>query len=162
MTDEEREMTTEVAAEESELVKLRRERESLIGELASARDRIKETEQALAERDGRLAQVDQSLEDAEKSLNEASENLSRAVAAYRELILSANPGMLPEMINGNSIDEVDESLRNAQSLVSRVKQEMEAETARTRVPAGAPQRAPLDLSALSSREKIEYGIGGKR
>jgi len=49
---------------------------------------------------------------------------------------------------------------NARALMERVRQEMEAEAAKTRVPAGAPQRAPIDLSSLSAREKIQYAIGG--
>ena len=55
---------------------------------------------------------------------------------------------------------MNESLKNARALMERVRQEMEAEAAKTRVPAGAPQRAPLDLSALSAREKIQYALGG--
>ena len=61
---------------------------------------------------------------------------------------------------GDTIEEVNESLKNALALVERVRQEMEAEASRTKVPAGAPQRAPLDLSELSPREKIKYAMGG--
>jgi hypothetical protein len=86
--------------------------------------------------------------------------LPQAVAAYKELVVQANPGVLAELITGDTIDEVNESLENARILMDRVRQEIEAEAAKTRVPAGAPQRAPLDLSALSPREKIKYAIGG--
>jgi len=37
---------------------------------------------------------------------------------------------------------------------------MEEEVSKARIPAGAPQRVPPDLSALSPREKIQYAIGG--
>jgi len=75
-------------------------------------------------------------------------------------VVQANPGVLAELITGDTVEEVNESLKNAQVLVDRVRQEMEAEASKTRIPAGAPQRAPLDLSALSPREKIQYAIGG--
>lgn len=67
--------------------------------------------------------------------------------------------MLAELITGETVDEINESLKKARALIERVKQEMEAETAKTMVPAGAPQRMPMDLSALSPREKIQYAIG---
>ena len=82
------------------------------------------------------------------------------MATYKEIVVQANPGVLAEMITGDTIEEVNESLKNARAIMERVRQEMEAEAARTRIPAGAPQRAPLDLSALSAREKIQYAIRG--
>ena len=77
-------------------------------------------------------------------------------------MVDSNPGVFAELIAGDTIDEVNESLKNAQVLVERVRQEIESETAKTKVPVGAPQRVPLDLSALSPREKIQYAIGGNR
>jgi hypothetical protein len=64
------------------------------------------------------------------------------------------------MIKGNSIEEINESVKSAQALVEKVKKELGAESARVRIPAGAPQRTPIDLSALSSREKIRYAMEG--
>ncbi|MDO8569064.1 MAG: hypothetical protein Q7R57_10195, partial [Dehalococcoidales bacterium] len=92
----------------------------------------------------------------------SGKSLSQAVAGYKSLVIQSNPGMLPELINGNTVDEVDESLKNARAIIDRVRQELEAEASRTRVPAGAPQRSPFDLSTLSPREKIQYAIGGKK
>jgi ABC-type iron transport system FetAB permease component len=76
--------------------------------------------------------------------------------------VAANPGVLAEMITGESIEAINKSLENAKALIERVRQEIEAEASRTRIPSGAPQRTPLDLSVLSPREKIQYAIGGKR
>ena len=45
--------------------------------------------------------------------------------------------------------------------MSKVRQEVGAENARVRVPAGAPQRTSADLSALSAREKIRFGMGNQ-
>jgi predicted RNase H-like HicB family nuclease len=88
-----------------------------------------------------------------------SENLTRAVDAYRELTLKANPGVPAEFITGKTVDEVNESLKNARELVHKVRQEIEAETAQTRIPAGAPSRSVQNISSLSPREKIQHALG---
>ncbi len=36
-----------------------------------------------------------------------AKSLARAVSAYRELIVQGNPGVLAEMIGGESIEKVD-------------------------------------------------------
>ena len=94
-------------------------------------------------------------------------DLSRLYAQERgpdlyALVVQANPGVPAELITGDTIEEVNVSLKNAQAIVDRVRQEMEAEASKTKIPAGAPQRTPPDLSALSPREKIKYAIGGER
>ena len=90
------------------------------------------------------------------------DSLAQAVSSYRALVVQANPDVLDELISGDSIEAINQSVEHAQGFISRVKQGLEAEAARTRVPVGAPQRTPPDLSALSPREKIRYAIGGKR
>ena len=161
MTDEEQEQVNELEAIRRELKGLKQEKESLIHELESKNDMTNKLEQTLADRDSELLILKQSLADAEKKLTEVSEALAQAVASYKSLIVETNPGVLAELVTGGTVDEVDESLNNAQVLVERVKKEVEAEASKTRVPAGSPQRAPLDLSALSAREKIQYAIGGR-
>jgi uncharacterized coiled-coil protein SlyX len=135
------------------------ELEGLIAEkdqALAARDlRITELEQAIAERDNQIAALKQ-------SVTEMGEKLAQAVASYRALAVRSNPGLPEEAIVGESIEEIDTSLAGAQALVDRVRQELEAEIAAARIPAGAPQRKPLDLSALSPKEKIQYAIGERR
>ena len=62
--------------------------------------------------------------------------------------------------NKNTIESLNESLEKARNLIGRVRQGLETEIALTRVPAGAPERRPPDLSALTPREKIKHAIGG--
>ncbi|MFC1914373.1 hypothetical protein ACFLXF_03780 [Chloroflexota bacterium] len=161
MTDEEQELTDEPGDIQREQEGLKQEKENLVRELKSRSDKINKLEQALAEKESELLALKQSMADAEKKLNEVNENLAQAVASYKSLIVVTNPGVLAELITGSTVGEVDESLNNAQALVERVKKEMEAEASKTKIPAGSPQRAPLDLSALSAREKIQYAIGGR-
>ena len=162
VTDQEQEMSSELEAVKEELEGLKREREVNSRESEARDEIIIKLEKALAERDGEIATLKQSLTDAESETAELGETLAQAVARYKDLIVQSNAGVLVELITGSTVAEVDESLKNAQVLVERVRQEVEAEAAKTKVPAGAPQRALLDVSALSPREKIQYAIGGNR
>ncbi len=136
--------------------------EALASELESKNEIIVRLEQIIAGRDSEIAALKQAVGEAEKKLDDLGNALAQAVASYKALVIKSNPGVLAELITGNTIDEVNESLKNAQLIIDRVRQEMEAEASRIRVPAGAPQRLPLDLSVLSPREKIQYAIGGKK
>ena len=129
-------------------------------EVKSLKTMILRLEQGLAEKDSEIAGLKQALDEARQTIDELGQAVSRAVAAYKETVVQANPGVLAELITGETVAEINESLKNARALIERVRQEVEAEASRTRIPAGASQRAPLDLSALSSREKIQYAIGG--
>ena len=162
VADKEQEQTNELEAGMTELEAWQQEKEALTRELGSRNSIINRLEQALANKDSEVAALKQAREESEGKLNEVKDSLSQAIASYKALIVESNPGVLAELITGDTVDEVNESLKNAQALIDRVKQEMEAEVSKIKVPAGAPQRAPLDLSALSPREKIQYAIGGKR
>lgn len=142
----------------SELDALQQENDLLRSELKNKSAVIAGLEQKIAEKDGEIVALKQSLDTANQDLTTKNEKLEAAVAAYTEMVKRANPSPVDEMIKGNSIDEVNESLKSAQVLVEKVKKELGVESARVRVPAGAPQRTPIDLSALSSKEKIRYGI----
>ena len=131
-------------------------------ELSLANARTTELEQTISSLEGELAAVKQSNLESEHKLAEVSNALSQAVASYKARVIASSPEVPVDLITGDTIDAVNESLENARALVDRVRQGMEEEASRTKVPAGAPQRAPFDLSALSPREKIQYAIGGKR
>jgi predicted RNase H-like nuclease (RuvC/YqgF family) len=134
--------------------------EALARELEASQATIDELRQALAARDAETAVLNQSLEEARQARDELGKSLPQAVAAYRELVVQANPGVPEEMIAGDSIEAINASLEGARTLVERVRREIEAENARTRIPAGAPPRTPPDMSALTAREKIQYALGG--
>ena len=104
--------------------------------------------------------AEKAMEDAEGRTKEIGENLTKAVASYKEQVIQGNPGVPADMIVGETVEEIDESLEKALALIEKVRQEMEAEASKMRIPGGAPQRTPMDLSGLSAREKIQYAIGG--
>jgi uncharacterized protein (DUF3084 family) len=131
-------------------------------ELAARNSRISELEQDVASRDNQIAALKQSLSELEPRLTELESSLSQAVSSYQALVIKSNPGVPEELVAGNSIEEIDHSLASAQTLIDRVRQELETEIAAAKIPAGAPQRIPIDLSALSPKEKIQYAIGERR
>ena len=162
MADKEQRLVDELEAARQDLEGLKQENEALTWGLESKDATISRLEQAVASKDSELDTLKQAVAESEKKLNDINDALAQAVASYKALVVESNPDVLPELVTGDTIDAVNESLENAKALVDRVKQAMDEEVSRTKIPAGAPQRSPFDLSVLSPREKIQYAIGGKR
>jgi len=162
MADNEQAMTDELTAARDRVAELEEEKQVLTRQLESGGLRITGLEQAVADRDGELAVLKETVVKADQELTGVGNSLAQAVESYQAQVATANPDVPAELITGGTIDAVNESLENARSLVDKVKLGIEAEASRVKVPAGAPQRAPLDLSVLSPREKIQYAIGGNR
>ena len=119
-------------------------------ELTQAKAGLRELEQTAAGRDSELAALKQ-------VADESAENLKGAVAAYREAVIKVNPGA-GELISGGTIEEINRSSEKAKAIIARVRESVEAEAAKGKVPAGSPERKPPDLSSLSAREKIHYAV----
>jgi len=130
-------------------------------ELNESRVRIHEMEQVITDKEQEIARLIQSEADFKNRLSEAHGTLSDAVAGYRNMVLQANPEVVTELINGDSIEAVNESLAKAKDLVGRVRKNLESEIADERFPMGVPERRIKDASALSARDKIRFAIGGK-
>jgi predicted RNase H-like nuclease (RuvC/YqgF family) len=158
---EEQQQTAEAEMPVSESDALKLENEKLQGELKSRSDAITKLEKTLAERDAAITAMQQSLEANQQQLDAINKALPQAVSAYKALVIQANPGTVAGMVQGDTIIAIDESVKSARALVARVKQEVGAENARVKVPAGAPPRALPDFSGLSSREKIKFAMEGK-
>lgn len=128
-------------------------------ELASRDTRISELGQATANLESEIATLKQAVAEADDSLHKLGESFKQAVASYKVLVVQSNPDVPEELVTGDSIEAINDSLTSAKELVSKIRKGMESEILLTRVPAGAPERTPPDLSALSSREKIQYAVG---
>jgi len=129
-------------------------------ELASRDTRISELEAVVASLESEIAALKQAIAESNDSLNKLNESLKQAVASYKTLVIQSNPDLPEELITGDSIEAITDSLVSAKELVSKIRKGMEAEISLARVPLGAPERTAPDLSALSPREKIQYAIGG--
>ena len=131
-------------------------------EIKMSRAKIAGLEKALTEKDGEISALKQSAVKSEDAQRQMREKQSQAVSACRSLITLANPDVPAELITGDSVEAINSALARAKELVSRVKQGLEAENMKIRIPAGAPVRTPPDTGALTAREKIQYAIGGNR
>ena len=142
------------------------ELESLVAqkdeELTKANARLIEFEQVVAGKDSEIATLKQAETELEERLTTVSNSLVEAVASYKTMVAQANPEIIEELISGDTIESINESLDKAKTLVSKVRQGVETEISLAKVPAGAPERTSPDLSALSPREKIQYAIGKLR
>lgn len=145
---------------DSELDILKLEKDSLKNELKSANEKIFELEKSIVDKDSEIETIKQSLEESNNTKDEMEKSLAGAAEAYKELAIHTNPGLVSEMIKGDTIEEIKASVENARALVERVKQELGEENSLIKVPAGAPTRTQPDLSSLSPREKIKYAMEG--
>lgn len=129
-------------------------------ELASRDTRISELEQGTASLEGEIDTLKQAVTESTDNLGKLNESLKQAVTSYKVLVIQSNPDVPEELVTGDSFEAITDSLASAKELIGKIRKGMEAEISLVRVPAGAPERTPPDLSALSPREKIQYAIGG--
>ena len=130
-------------------------------ELDTRDERIARLEEVITSKDGEAETLRQQSAEAAENSQRLQDQLSDSLAEYRALATETNPELPPELLAGDTIAAVKESLEKARSLVGRVRQGLEAEAVASRIPAGAPGRTPPDLSGLSPSQKIKYAIGGR-
>lgn len=123
---------------------------------------VAQKDEELTKTNARITELEQAVAESEEKLTIIQNSLAEAVAGYKAMVVQANPEVLEELVTGDTVDSINDSLSKAKTLVSRVRQGLETEISGAKIPAGAPQRTPPDLSALSPREKIQYAIGGKK
>lgn len=131
-------------------------------ELADKETQISKLEQTITEGDAQIDKLKQSLAEDEEQQKHLGDSLAQAVTSYKAMVIGAHPQLPAELICGETIEAINESLDKAGTLVNKVRQGLEAEMMSARMPSGAPARTAPDLSALSPREKIQYAIGGNK
>ena len=130
--------------------------------------RLSGLEEALGQRDARIAHLEAALgeaEDAAKRRDEEMEGvnarLAQAVELYRGSLLASEPDVPEDMVQGSTVEVVQESLARVRQMVEQVRGRMEARASLERTPLGVPARSAPDLSALSPQEKILVGLSGR-
>jgi uncharacterized coiled-coil protein SlyX len=123
---------------------------------------VAQKDEELTRANARITELEQAVAGSEEKLTTIQNSLAEAVAGYKAMVVQANSEVLEELVTGDTVESINDSLNKAKTLVSRVRQGLETEISGAKIPAGAPQRTPPDLSALSPREKIQYAIGGKK
>ena len=142
---------------------------------AAAEGIVAEKDTCITERDARIAALENSLSEA-KQQSEAKDTQLTASAAelastraakdaavvkYLGMAKALNPAVPEHVIRGTTVEEIDASIAEGNTIVEAVKKAMEANAARAKVPAGAPARGGINLEGMSPREKIAYGIQQK-
>ena len=119
--------------------------------------------------DERLIELETALNEARLSLISRTGDYDRlkaalddTVSAYRKLAVSSSPLYSDDMISGSTVEEIDASIKKVNGLVKKMRSTLEAEFKDLIIPAGAPERSAPDLSGLSPRDKIKYGIQEKK
>lgn len=155
---------TASAKEQEQLKKQVAQLKELVAEkdnqLTAGSRRISELNQTISQKDGEIKTLKESATRAEADTRRLNSEMKKAVASYRALVVSTNPQIPEELLGGDSIEAINDSLEKAKKLVNKVAQGLKATAAGSRIPAGAPVRTAPDFSSLSSREKIKYAIGG--
>ena len=119
-----------------------------------------DTESELARE--KLVQLEETIAAKNSELATLKDALANAVTKYRAALLVTSPGVPEELIAGETVEEIDASLEQAQRIVSKVQLQLENDAALWDIPAGAPPRMPADLSSLSPAAKIAHALTTER
>ena len=143
----------------TELEGIKAEKETFTSELEAKVASITTLEQSVATLTAEKETLGSSVRaETQQVVKDLTDSYTLAVSAYKKALAQANPGVPLDMLTGDTIDTVDQSLVGAQALVEQVRASITAEINAGKVPAGAPARTPPDLSAMSAREKIAYAV----
>ena len=100
-------------------------------------------------------EIEQRLEELGAELLAKTESEQELLARLRQTLIDSDPLVDPDLVQGASIAELEESFARAQGIAERLKG-IVLQQGVTRVPAGAPGRAKRPF--LSSFEKIREGL----
>lgn len=89
------------------------------------------------------------------------------LAVIRDLVLRAHPEVVPELITGETVDDLLASIEPAEAAYRRVSELMKSPTivsspAMSSVPAGGDRPMPVDPDRLPASEKIRRGLAQSR
>ena len=142
--------------------------EQMEGALSERDRRLSGLEEALGQRDARIAHLEAALGEAEDAAKRRDEEmdgvnarLAQAVELYRVSLLASEPDVPEDMVQGSTVEVVQESLARVRQMVEKVRGRLEARASLERTPLGVPARSATDLSALSPQEKILVGLSGR-
>lgn len=129
---------------------------------AHLEDTLAQVNAELAARDEELAALREELAAARSEAEELRASLRSAAEKYRQAVLASRAEVPPDLVSGETVEEVDRQLEAALRMVAQLKSHLESQAQAQRVPTGAPARRALDLATLSPTEKISYGLTQKK
>jgi len=159
----------ELAALKERLVEAEAEVERLQTTAADREARAAHLEDALGQarteltaRDDDLTVLRDGLAAARSEAEELRAGLRSAAEKYRQAVLASRADVPPDLVGGDTVEEVDRQLEAALSMVAQLKSHLESQAQAQRVPTGAPARRAPDLAALTPTEKISHGLAQRR
>jgi hypothetical protein len=110
---------------------------------------------SLISREAEVTRLSRQLAEKDEIIGRLNAGLNTAVIAYRGSAVALHRDLPEELIEGDSVNAVDESLKKAMALVARVKSSL-ANAAPPPVVAARSRSA----ETLSAEDKIRRGLGG--
>jgi len=163
--NQETQETQNEASTNEELDAIKAQLEEEIKANATLKEAADKKDFVIADLETKRGELESSLSEAKKQSEALTTSLKdardQAVAKYATMAKALNPTIPEGMISGETIEELDASVEKAKGLVSSVKQSLESEASKAKVPAGAPTRGAISLEGMSSRDKIAAGIQQK-
>jgi DNA repair exonuclease SbcCD ATPase subunit len=129
---------------------------------AHLEDTLGQARTELASRGDELVVLRDGLAAARSEAEELRAGLRSAAEKYRQAVLASQVEVPPDLVGGETVEEVDRQLESALSMVAQLKSHLESQAQAQRVPTGAPARRAPDLAALTSTEKISHGLAQRR
>jgi hypothetical protein len=108
----------------------------------------------LIAREAEVARLSRDLAEKDDIIGRLNASLNAAVTAYRVSAVALHRDLPEELIEGDTVNAVDESLKKAMALVARVKSTL-AQTAPPLVATGRTRSS----EGLSTVDKIRWGLG---
>jgi len=94
------------------------------------------------------------------ALSGAQAEVRQATDAARAAIIAANPTIPADLITGDSITQINQSLAAAQAIAARLQEA--AGKGPLGFATGGTQRQPVDTSALTPHQKIVWGLQNEK
>ena len=122
-----------------------------------------EMEQRATEAEQRRIDLEAQLEEARASVQALSQQLTGAAVqqaeALKRAVIAENAGqVIPELVRGDTPEEIESSVTLAREAYQRIAQDLRAQAA-AQVPAGASSIAPPPIEELSAIQKITAALG---
>jgi chromosome segregation ATPase len=144
-------LQTMTADREAQAAHLEETRAQLQEQQSQVSDSLREAQAQLAVRDEEMTTLRQEMEALQASLKATA-------GKYRSALLASQPEVPPDLVSGETVEEVDQQLEAALRMIAQLHGHLESQAQAARVPTGAPARRAPDLSALSPAEKIVHGL----
>ena len=125
---------------------------------------------AIAEAEATTAEAEQAAEAeqlaaVERELATERAQTRAAVARCREAVLAAEPELPPELVSGETLEELEGSLESARRAVAQIRERLSVQSEGERgFPVGAPARSDLlpPFVPLPKLEQVRTGTGASR